>query len=216
MEFKLTMVLMPSGVVMRATARIIGTGPTARTKSILRPDSISSFELLGNQPLLAVTAVVGHHIGLAAGLANLLLEDDHLGGARSFNKDDVIAGGLERVGRGQRHRRADAACQHHHRPEVLNLRRLAEWADNVQDRVAGLQAIEQGGGFADGLHDDGNRAHRGVRGFDGERNALAFFMQPKDDELPRLVLARNARRLNHKLLDVEADGAGIDNSVHGI
>jgi hypothetical protein len=39
-------------------------------------------------------------------------------------------------------------------------------------------------------------------------------MQAENDELPRLVLARNARRLNHKLLDVEADAAGFDDLVH--
>jgi hypothetical protein len=41
-------------------------------------------------------------------------------------------------------------------------------------------------------------------------------MQAEDDELTWFLLARNARRLNHKLLDVEADGASIDNLVHEI
>jgi hypothetical protein len=39
-------------------------------------------------------------------------------------------------------------------------------------------------------------------------------MKAENDELPRFVLARNAWRLNHKLLDIEADAASFQNLVH--
>ena len=107
------MVLMPSGAVTWATARIMGTGPTASTKSILRPAASRSLSFLVTRPLLAVAAVVGHDVGFAAGLAHFVLKDHHLCVARAFNEDDVIAGLLERLGRGQRHGRAHAAGENH-------------------------------------------------------------------------------------------------------
>ncbi len=72
------MVLMPSGVVMRATARIIGTGPTASTKVNLASGGDQLFQFFCHQPLLAVAAVVGHHVGLIARAAHFVFKDDHL------------------------------------------------------------------------------------------------------------------------------------------
>jgi hypothetical protein len=40
-------------------------------------------------------------------------------------------------------------------------------------------------------------------------------MQPKNDELSRFLLVRDARRLDDELLDFEADTAGFHNLVHG-
>ena len=37
-----------------------------------------------------------------------------------------------------------------------------------------------------------------IRSFDGERDALAFFINAKDDELPWPLLAGNAWSLYHK------------------
>ncbi len=39
-------------------------------------------------------------------------------------------------------------------------------------------------------------------------------MQAQNDELPRPLLARDARRLDDELLDIEADGAGFHDFVH--
>ena len=47
-------------------------------------------------------------------------------------------------------------------------------------------------------------------------NALALLVQAENEELAGPLLAGNARRLNHKLLDVEADRAGFDNFVHQV
>ena len=126
----------------------------------------------------------------------------------------MVAGLLEGVGGGQRHGGAHAAGQNHSGSVVLNLRGVAEGADDVEDGVAGLKAVEQRGGFADGLHDDSDSARGGIGGLDGEWNALALLMQAKNEELSRLLLAGDARRLNDKLLDIESDGPGFHNPVH--
>jgi hypothetical protein len=39
-------------------------------------------------------------------------------------------------------------------------------------------------------------------------------MKAENDELPRLVLAGNARRLNYKLLDIESYAVSFQNFVH--
>ena len=164
--------------------------------------------------MLTVAAVVGHDVGLVAGLAHLVFKDHHLHVARSFNEDDVVAGLLESVRCRQSHGRAHAAGQNCARAVVFNLRRLAEWPNDVQNTVARFQAIQQRCGLADGLNHNGDRARLGIGAFDGERNALAFFMQAQNEELARPLLACNARRLNDKLLDIEADRAGFDDLVH--
>ncbi len=53
MEFRLTMVRMFSLRVISATARIIGIGPTASTRSIRVPLSINCFNLSVTKPLSA-------------------------------------------------------------------------------------------------------------------------------------------------------------------
>ena len=78
-----------------------------------------------------------------AGLANFVFKDNHLGAARAFNKDDVVAGLLEGVGGGQRHGGSDAAGEDDCGAEVLNFRRVAEGADDVEDEVASIKAVEQ-------------------------------------------------------------------------
>jgi len=39
-------------------------------------------------------------------------------------------------------------------------------------------------------------------------------VETENEELTRFLLARNARRLNHKLLDIETYAAGFDDLVH--
>ena len=92
---------------------------------------------------------------------------------------------------------------------------MAERADDVENGVARFKAVEQRGGFADGLDDDGDGAGRGIGALDGERNALAFFVKAENDELSRPLLAGDARRLNGELPDVEAGSAGFDDPEHG-
>ncbi len=171
---------MPSGAVMLGDGAHHGHGADGEHEVDLAPGGDQFVELLGHQALFAVAAVVGHDVGLVAGLAHFVFKDHHLFAARAFNKDDVVAGLLEGVGGGQRHGRAHAAGQNDRRAVVLNLRRVAERADDVEDGVARLKAVQQRGGFADGLHHDGDGARLRIGALDGERNALALFMQAEE------------------------------------
>ena len=49
-ELRLTIVLIPCGRVVSATARIIGIGPMARTKSMRSPPSMSAFSRSVTRP----------------------------------------------------------------------------------------------------------------------------------------------------------------------
>ena len=71
------------------------------------------------------------------------------------------------------------------------------------------------GGLADRLHDDVDRAFFRVGAFDGERNTLAFFVDPDDDELPRTLLACDAGRFDDETLDSRGDKLGVDDFEHG-
>jgi hypothetical protein len=93
---------------------------------------------------------------------------------------------------------------------------MTQRPNHVEDRVACFQLAEKGSRLAHRLDDDGDGAGCRVRAFDGERNALALFMKAKNDELAGALFARNTRRLNHELLDVEANRTGFDDSVHEV
>ena len=112
--------------------------------------------------MFAVAAIVGHDVGFVAGRADFVFKDHHLPVARAFDEDDVIAGVLEGVGRGQRHGGAHAAGEDDGGAVVLDFGGLAERADDVEDGVAGFKGVEQRGGFADGLDDDGDGAGVGI------------------------------------------------------
>src|SRR5512146_3532427 len=57
------------------------------------PASIEkTVELVRYEPLLAVSAVIGHNVGFVAGLADFIFEDHQLFAARPFDKNDVVAG----------------------------------------------------------------------------------------------------------------------------
>ena len=150
--FRLTMVRMRSLRVMSATARIIGIGPTASTRSMRVPFSINCAQLVGDEALVGVAAVVGGDHRRVADLAHLVFENDEFFVAPAEDGDHAIAGALQRGGRRIGHGRAHAAAHHHHGAELLDLRRLAQRPDDVENAVAGFERIEQVGGFADGLH----------------------------------------------------------------
>src|SRR5208283_2814931 len=123
---------------------------------------------------------------------------------------DPLHGRCGRIG----HRRAHASADHDHGAEFLNLRRLAQWADHVEDAVAGFQRIEQVGGLVDGLHHDVDRTLFWVGLLDGERNALAGFVDTDDHELPGPLLFGDARRFDHETLDSWRDELCIEDFEH--
>ena len=73
------MVLMPSGAVMLGDGAHHGHRADGEHKVDLAPGGEQVVELFGDQALFAVAAVVGHDVGLAAGLAHFVFKDDHLG-----------------------------------------------------------------------------------------------------------------------------------------
>ena len=76
--FRLTSVLMPCGRVVSATARIIGIGPMASTRSIFPSARDQRLQLVRDQPFFAVAAVVRGHEHLVADGAGLVLEDQEV------------------------------------------------------------------------------------------------------------------------------------------
>jgi hypothetical protein len=77
-----------------------------------------------------------------------------------------------------------------------------------------LFALSNGPSLLLWLHDDVDRAFFGVRALDGERDALAFFADPYDDELPRALFARDAGRIENEALDARSDEFRVNDSEH--
>jgi hypothetical protein len=70
------------------------------------------------------------------------------------------------------------------------------------------------GGLADRLHNDVDGTLLGPGPFDGERNALALFVNSEDYELSGLVFARDPRSLDYEPLYVGSDELGIKYFEH--
>ncbi len=192
-----------------------GHGADGENKIELAAGGDQFVELFRDQALFAVAAIVGHDAGFVARGAHLVFKDHHLFAARAFNEDDVIAGILQRHCRGQRHGRSHASGHDHGGSVVPDLGRAAERADDIENRVACLKRIQQRRGFAHGLDCDGDGSRRRIGALDGERNALAMIVKPQDHELAWPLLARDARRLDGKLPDIEAGGTGFHDPEHG-
>ena len=65
----------------------------------------------------------------------------------------AVAGLLQRCRRGISHRRTHAAAHHHHRAVIPDVGGLTQRADDVEDRVAGFERVEQMRGLPGRLHD---------------------------------------------------------------
>ena len=91
---------------------------------------------------------------------------------------------------------------------------LPRGADEVVQAVALVQRAERLRGRADLLEDDGDRAVFAVKIRDGERNSLALCADTQDDELTRLGLARNVRRVDDHQLGVHVQRLLFQNLIH--
>ena len=206
------MVLMPSGRGELGHGAHHGHGADGEDEVDVAARLDQLVELFRHQARLAIAAVVGHDVGFGAGGADLVFEDHHFAAACAFDEDDMVIGVFEGLGGGQRHGRAHAAGHDRDRAVEFDLGGVAEGTDDVENAVAGLEAIEQRCGLADGLHGEGHGSGGGIGAFDGERNALATLAQADDDELSGALLASDARRLDGELPDFEADVAGFPRS----
>ena len=91
---------------------------------------------------------------------------------------------------------AEAAADPDDVSAARNFRCFAQRADHVEYLVALAQFTQAAGGCADFLHDDGQQAGFPVVVGDGQRNAFGMVMHEHDDELSRLVFARDLGRFH--------------------
>ena len=152
-------------------------------------------ELDGREALLAVGAVVGHHVQMIAAGAHLLLEHDDALGAEARDDVDIAAEAVRLLGLRPRDGAAGAAADDHDLVHVVKLGGVAERADNVGHIVAGLLAGEQGRRAADALHDDRHGAGLTIIGRDRDGHTLAELVDAEHQELTRLRLAGDERGL---------------------
>ncbi len=165
-----TVVRIPYGRVSSATARIIGTGPTAKTASIAAGVA-DVLERLGDEPMAAVAAVVGADDDLA-GRPQLVLEDDPFAGATADHARDLDAASMELLGDRVDHRGPDPAADADGPALVDQVGRPSERPGHVADRVTGLEGDEVDRARADGLDDQADRARDRVGVRDRQRDPL--------------------------------------------
>ena len=141
---------------------------------------------------LAVAAVVRGYVEVVRGGAELVFHDDDVLGAEAADHVHRDAQALELLGDGVVDGAAGAAADD---ADALGrgvyLRGAAQGADDVRDIVARLHEREHLRALARGLEIEGDRTDLGVVIRDGEREALAVFVEPEDGELPGLGAARH-------------------------
>ena len=203
------MVRMCSFRVISATARIIGIGPDGQHQVNARAVVDQLAQLVGDQALVAVAAVVGGDKHRIADLAHFALQDDEIFVASADNRDHAIAGALQRRGRGIGHRRSHASAHHHHGAEVLDLRRFSQRPHDVQNAVAGFSEFSR----LVVLPIDCTTML--IVPFSGSECSMVSGMrspclvEPQDYELPRPLLVCNAGRLDDEPLDSRGDELSV-------
>ena len=146
--------------------------------------------------MLTIRAVVRHQIKMIAACAELVFKNHDVLVAEADNDVDLAAGFLESLGRRESDRTSDAAADNAHALEAFSLRGPAERSDKVMDVVAFVKCAKHLGGQADLLEDDGHGSLFTVIARDGQRNALAGFIDAEDDKLPCFGLSCNKGRLD--------------------
>ena len=209
---RLTSVGMACGRVSSLTIFIMIAGPMATTSSIFSPASTSSCSAWVTKPLAAVAAVVGHDDDAIGGAPHLVFHDDELAAAPAEDRDDLVARRLEGLGDGVGGRDADAAADDDDRPHTVDVRRAAEWAAHVRERLARLHVGHDGGGLAHFLNDEGECIGAGVG--DGERDALGVVARSNDDELPGAPRPGDFGRPNDVAGDARCQSGLLEYFVH--
>ena len=151
---------------------------------------------------------------VGAGVLHLVLEDDDVLGAEAGDEVDLDAHFVQLLGLRIRDRTAQTAADDSNLFEAVELALLAERTDEIVQAVALVQRAERLRGRADLLEDDGDRAVFAVKIRDGERNSLALCADTQDDELTRLGLARNVRRVDDHQLGVHVQRLLFQNLIH--
>ena len=163
-------------------------------------------ELHGNKALLAVTAVIGHNVEVVAGGLELVLQNHNV--LRAEAGDHVHLQPLSMAGLGLGIGDGATHASAHHADTLCPLGQLCgqpQRTDKVPDGVAFVQLGQQLGGQPHLLENNSDRPLLAVIVRDGQRNALALLVQAQDDELPRLRLLRDQRRLH-----LQQGNAGVE------
>ena len=151
---------------------------------------------------------------VGAGVLHLVLEDDDILAAETGDQVNLSAHFMQLLGLRICDSAAQTAADNSDLLETLELALLAERTDKIMQTVALVQRAERLCGCADLLEDDGDRAVFAVKIRDGERNALALCADTQDDELTRLGLARNVRRVDDHQLGVHVQRLLFQNLIH--
>ena len=146
----------------------------------------------GDEPLLAVAAVVGADDKLVGVVPELVLPEHEVLGPEPHDRRGAVAGFLERaklrVNRGD----AEAAADQHHMARLSDVLRQAERAGEIRKHVASAVFVAHlARRLAERLHDNRDRAALAVVVGDRQRNALAPLVKAQHDEVTGL------RRLGH-------------------
>ena len=152
----------------------------------------------GDKALVPVRAVVGHDVQVVACILELVHQDEQAGRAEADDHVHIRARLVQRLGLriGDGDAQTPADDRDLFALLALELARLAQRADEILQRLALLERVQPARGRADLLKNDRDRALFPVIARDGQRDTLALLVDAQDDELARLRLSRNARRLD--------------------
>jgi len=146
---------------------------------------------------MAVGTVVRHRNVFRRNLTEFLFEDDQILIAEANDGMHLSAQLMQTLGQRIRDRAADAAADHRDLLQAVQRGGVAQRADEIGEALALLLLLQLIGRRADDLIDDADRAGPAAAVCDRQRNALAVRIDAQDDELPRLRLGGDQRRLDH-------------------
>ena len=96
----------------------------------------------------------------------------------------------------------------------LNMGRIPQGSDEIQDAFPFGEASESFGSRANFLKYDGDGSCRSVKISDGEGNPLSLFIHPQNDKLSRLSFAGHHRCFHNHLLHTRRQSLFRDNLIH--
>ena len=156
----------------------------------------------GNETLAAIRTVVSHEDDVVSESSHFVLHEEQAFVTGTHDDGDLVACSLEglndRVHRGDTHATAHA----NHVAKILDVGRRAERAHEHGNIVTDFELGKFGGGLANRLENQGDRAFSRVGIGDGERHAFAVILvRLEDDKLAGLTLLGDQRGLDAEHVD---------------
>ena len=162
-----------------------------------------------------IKTVIGADDQLVAGLLEVLLQDHQILGAEAHDGMDLSAIVMELLQHGIRNGAAHAAAHNGDLLLALDVRGLAQRADEIMQRLSLFEGIQFHRRTADDLVNNRNRAALTVVIRNGQRDALAVLQRAQNDELAGLRFFGDKRRVDHHLGDGRVQALFFDNPKHG-